>query len=307
MGRGWFILVARLSVMLAVGGGAVVSATWVISRAGTSQSDQLAFQSDREGNWEIYLLDINRGLTHNLTRNPADDLGPAWSRATQQLAFYSSREQRAPQLYVMKLTSQRTQAVNPNRRGNWRPTWSPDGERLAFMYGYASIRIVNANGGQERDLAYGFSPVWSPIDGRIAFYADHPPRSLNADIYLLDDMGRNLHNLTQNQFHNWDPAWSPDGSQIVFISSRDGNPDLYVMNARCGQTPEHCGDGLRRLTHTTAMNATPAWSPDGRRIAFESHRDGYSHLYLVNADGNGLRRITFGRANNRFPVWIDRS
>ena len=74
------------------------------------------------------------------------------------------------------------------------------------------------------------------------------------------------------------PAWSPDGRRIAFHSKRDGNPEIYVMNAD--------GSGVTRLTYNGARDLVTAWSPDGRRIAFYSNRDGGNwEIYVMNAAG----------------------
>ena len=88
------------------------------------------------------------------------------------------------------------------------------------------------------------------------------------------------------------PVWSPDGRRIAFLSRRDGNKELYVMNAD--------GSGQRRLTRDASISATPAWSPDGRTLAFESVRDGTTGVYVVNADGGGQRRLA---RNGHAPAW----
>ncbi len=103
------------------------------------------------------------------------------------------------------------------------------------------------------------------------------------------------------------PVWSPDGRKIAFLSRGDGNNGpynngLYVVSAD--------GSGQRRLTDDARITlgwllahlgmTTPAWSPDGRKIAFESGRGGQNGLYVVNADGSGRRMLT---RNGQAPAW----
>ena len=89
-----------------------------------------------------------------------------------------------------------------------------------------------------------------------------------------------------------DPAWSPDGRQIAFASSREGSLDVYVMEAD--------GANGRRLTSTKENDGHPTWSPDGKRIAF--HRsDG--HLYVMNADGSRVHRVTTTLLPETEPAW----
>ena len=91
------------------------------------------------------------------------------------------------------------------------------------------------------------------------------------------------------------PTWSPDGRRIAFGSDRDGNREIYVMNAD--------GSGVTRLTDNDAIDSGPAWSPDGRRIAFSSTRDGSFEVYVMNADGSGVTRLTDNDAFDWHPAW----
>jgi Tol biopolymer transport system component len=82
---------------------------------------------------------------------------------------------------------------------------------------------------------------------------------------------------------------------IAFTSQRDGNSEIYVMNAD--------GTDQRRLTHAAGDDYSPDWSPDGRKIAFVSERDGNDEIYGMNADGSEQRRLTSSRAHDYPPAW----
>ena len=85
--------------------------------------------------------------------------------------------------------------------------------------------------------------------------------------------------------------------QIVFYSQRDGNQEIYVMNAADGSNQT-------RLTSVNANDSDPSWSPDHTKIAFESDRDGTANIYVMNADGSGLTNLTYhGLANHSNPSW----
>ena len=101
--------------------------------------------------------------------------------------------------------------------------------------------------------------------------------------------------LTYNDGFDLFPVWSPDGRRIAFDSDRDGNWEIYVMNAD--------GSGVTRLTDNDAADGFPAWSPDGRRITFDSDRDGNWEIYVMNADGSGVARLTDNGAADGFPAW----
>lgn len=82
---------------------------------------------------------------------------------------------------------------------------------------------------------------------------------------------------------------------MTFISTRDGDGEIYVMNAN--------GSGQMRLTNNSAEDGVPVWSPDGARIAFSSSRDGNWEIYVMNADGSGQMRLTNSSALDYKPAW----
>jgi len=129
-------------------------------------------------------------------------------------------------------------------------------------------------------------------DGLIVF-SFVPLVSVPGDIFVVEPDGSNLQNLTTHPAHDTMPAWSPDGSQIAFISNRDAVApplqwDVFVMNAD--------GTEVRNVTRSPgASERMPDWSPDGTKLAFERHgNDGTSFLYTMNVDGSGERRLTRG-------------
>ena len=138
------------------------------------------------------------------------------------------------------------------------------------------------------------NPAWSP-DGRSIAYTSWLsgfPEVLVSYIYE----GRMTRPANGNaDDHNFLPAFSSDGSQIAFMSNRDGNSDLYVVNT------DGTGE-VRRLTNHPAIDVSPTWSPNGQQIAFTSDRTGAPQIYVVGADGTGLRRLTYETYCDR-PTW----
>ncbi len=114
-------------------------------------------------------------------------------------------------------------------------------------------------------------------------------------IFLTDLGGKYWNSLSDQQSDNDSyPRWSPDGKHIVFVSSSDGTPQIYVMDA----------DGTNRRPLTNQYeNADPAWSPDGTEIAFSSYRNGNSDIFVINSDGSNERRLTTNPFLDDQPDW----
>ena len=95
---------------------------------------RIAFMSDRDWNWEIYVMDNDGGNQQNLSSNPAEDMDPSWSPDGQWIAFSSDRDDRGGnrQIYVMDTNGNNQRNLSNNDFDEWDPSWSPDGKRIAF-------------------------------------------------------------------------------------------------------------------------------------------------------------------------------
>ena len=111
----------------------------------------------------------------------------------------------------------------------------------------------------------------------------------------MNSDGANQLNVTNSPAGDGWPCWSPDGTKIAFVSSRDGDMEIYVVNAD--------GSGLTKLTDNSAWDGGPTWSPDGTQIAFQSKRDGDYRVYVMDAAGTDQTRLTDEKSS--YPVWMD--
>jgi TolB protein len=266
-------------------------------------SDQIAFETNVNGNWDIYLLDVRTALVRNLTNNPADDLSPSWSPNGREIIFYSDRNgDHSAELHIMNMDTLKLRLFTEERGDYRRAVWSPDGHEVAYTIGYGQLQLANTDGTLRRPLGYGFSPTWSP-DGRwILYYADSLD-SLNAEIYALDTSATVLLNLSRNVAHDWSPAWSPDGNSVAFVTSRDGNAELYLMENLCLVVTASCDFSLRRLTYDVSNDSSPAWSPDGKTLVYESQHSQNYDLYLIDLDTLRSTPLLITPANERYPAW----
>ncbi len=284
----------------------------------------IAFESERDGNAEIYVMRVDGGDQRNLTRHPAREVAPAWSPDGTRIAFISDRTGH-PEIFVMNADgSGVTQLTNSPEAGWWTPlSWSPDGTRLALARVPVNfpndregveIYLVNADGSGTAFVTQNrfndFTPKWSPDGQRIAFIG---LRYTTSVLYTINLDGTGLLTLGVSGGRNADlHDWSPDGRRLAYFSvSRlrygDYGDEIRIVNA----------DGSDEKVILTldkprrARYEGLAWSPDGTRLIFASdHEDntegylgGLQQIYLLWADGSGLTRLTGAPANHTEPRW----
>ncbi len=267
-------------------------------------TSDLAFHSDRDGDYDIYVLDHQAGEIMQLTDDPAEDVNADWAPDGLLIAFQSDRDGNE-EIYVMDRDGGVIRRLTDHPADDLKPIWSPDGQKLLFEStrdGNPEIYIMDRDGNDVVRLtdnsSNDWAPVWSPDGHQIAFISNRDTRQPLYEIYVMNVDGGNARRLTGLDFDNRSPDWSPDGRQITFVSNRiDDNWDIWVMSS------EGEDAGLQRLTIDPSRDWSPAWSPDGQWIAFESDREGNYELYCMSADGSEQVRLDQDGADDRRPRW----
>jgi Tol biopolymer transport system component len=216
---------------------------------------RIAFRSERHGDPEIWVMNADGSGQRRLTRG----LSPAWSPDGSQIAYASpgtilcppGRGRRCSGLSIMNADGSGRHRV-PNTDGGEYPSWSPDGERVAFnsnLSGDHVMYIVDVDGSDLVDLSSvgeGWQVDWSP-DGRSILFTSHRDHPDNyTDIYVMRPDGSGVERLTDQRAYT--PAWSPDGTHIVFSA-----PGLFVMRADGSEITSLPMDGV-------GETALPDWA-----------------------------------------------
>ena len=168
------------------------------------------------------------------------------------------------------------------------PSFAPAGNRLSVQGGN-TMWIIGSDGKGLRPLSEGEYPAWSPVDDWIAHRGCY---GSDCGVWLTHADSGERRRLTTGG-GDGQPAWSPDGKWLAYISKEDGNFELYKI-ARDGA-------GQVRLTNTPQSDGLPVWSPDGKWIAFRSDRDGKWAIYVMPAAGGTATKVIEADV---LPVWF---
>ena len=225
-----------------------------------TQSIQALTSVSRNENKGYYIcvMDMDTGDLRPL----ASGISPAWSPDGRRIAFCRLKGQRAD-IYVINADGSDPVRITKERASSFNPVWSPDGTRIAFSSGMRTDRrirniyVMDADGANQRQLTHTSTvgwwndhAAWSPDGTQIAYAAGKTNRRgrIQSTIFVMDANGGNRRAIVTQAYY---PAWSPDGQKIVFCSNRDGNEEIYMIDAD--------GKNLRRLTNNHYHDTQPAW------------------------------------------------
>ncbi len=258
-----------------------------------ASAGKIAFGSNRDGSWNIYTMNGDGSEVVQLTSNAGDNWDPAWSPDGTRIAFASDRGNPGNyDLYLMNADGSNVQQLTNLSGTETHPTWMPDGSSIVFecagSAGDSDIcslpvsaplsepgRLVGLPGNET-------FPAVLPDGGKIAFASDNWG---NSDVFVITLANGELAQLTNDPAFDGQPAWSPDGQAIAFVSERSSEQgEIFVMQA----------DGSEQvpLTQNTETDGYPSWSLTGQYLAFHTGRDGNYEIYVMSTNGQFQTNIS---------------
>jgi TolB protein len=246
---------------------------------------------------EVYVGDYDGANQRRITINRTLNITPSWSPDGRAIA-YTSYRRGFPDILISNIFVGTMEEPSKGMGQNWLPVFSPDGKLVAFTSnrdGNPEIYVMNRDGSGVRRLtdnpAIDSTPTWSPNGTQLAFTSD---RSGSPQIYVVAADGTGMRRITFESYADR-PTWSPAPYNEIAFAARTGpGYDIKVLDIAKGET--------RQITFGEGSNESPAWSPNGRHLAFTSTRTGRSNVFTIDRDGRNVRQITRD-GGNFTPNW----
>ncbi len=262
--------------------------------------DRIVFTSERDGNFDIYVMNADGSDVTNLTRREEGSASyPVYSPDGELIAFTGDFEGQG--VYVMNADGTGVRKVFGGDGLLENPDWSPGGTQLVFTYTdpgaqAPAVSIVDLDGSGQHVLfdqpRGSCDPAWSPDGSLIAFASCIGG---NDDLYVMNADGTGVRQLTDTPLFEFQPVWSPDGGELVFARGGLGDFDLFVISVD--------GSDTRQIVDRPGSDQQPAWSPDGERIVFAAGTTGQGSVFVVSAEGGEPREVTPDGGGDS-PSWV---
>lgn len=302
-GRRRRLVIALFQAAVLLGGALVARSASATTIIGASQ---LVFDSNRDGNYEIYAMGFDGAAPQQITHDTRfDSWWPRLSPDRTRILFYRTpagthdRDFTKTSLWSVNADGTDVHLVIANGANGWQfqghAMWSPDGTHLAMFAGSQSspqIWLTNADGSAPRKVlsrpGTNLDPSWDASGSSLLFISCPVAACIGTsyEVYRVRTDGSSLQRLTNDVARDQDPAASPDGSSIAWLRQTTAPSwGIYLMDYR--------GAGQRALIADLQVNSKPAWSDDGHWLFFHRLAAGQTSfgIWRIHADGTGLSEI----------------
>ncbi|MCO6490491.1 MAG: PD40 domain-containing protein [Phaeodactylibacter sp.] len=235
----------------------------------------IVFESDRNGKWDIFIMDDEGGQLVQLSDQPGDCRRPSWHPDGRKVLFESSIDNVTA---LFEVNTDRTglrevMRLDKETSAGLFARYARDGRRIAFtlqesetnfnlyLYDLAENRTTALFTDEYRNVY----PQWHPSGKEILFFSRHETNNEDDEIYRLKLKSGKLKRLTRWPRHNFCPAWSADGRRIAYVTSmEDIRPEIYIMKKN--------GKRQERITFNEDGDTLPHWHPDGKKLLITGYR-----------------------------------
>lgn len=269
----------------------------------------IIFMSTRDGNFEVYQMNINSGHAKNLTCNKTTDYSFS-NFKNGDLLFYSNRDGN-DEIYRLDKDGKKFTNLTNNPAGDRIADISPDESKIVFTSDRNNknkdIFIMNSDGTNiislTNDVNFEDAPSFSPDGNKIIFTKDIITNtdetaysSSNGEIFIMNIDGSNITRLTNREGFDGGAQFSPDGSKIAFYGKTEkGNYEIFLMN------PD--GTNIENLTNDELEDYSPSWSPDGNWIAYTKGNSENYDVWVINLKTKIKHRLTTQPKRDESPYW----
>jgi len=246
----------------------------------------------------IAILITSCGKTKNLKTVEGQMLKKGKVSKTSLIVYVSHLEEDL-EIFVMNVDGSNSNRLTTNTAEDMYPSWSHDGTMIAFLSdrdGDMGVYTMNADGTNQRLIKAHSSaiPAWSFDDKRLLITDDNVLGSKIITIDLITKEERLVNSGSQSDGFG---KWVASGMAIVFESRRDGNGEVYRVNAMDGSN-------LIRLTENPNLDEWLSWSQDGKKIAYTTGLEGDKDIWIMDADGSNKQILTKDISiGDSFPSW----
>ena len=293
-----------------IGNGNPSWSTIIKNKNENSTTAKIVFQSDRDGNHEIYIMNSDGSDQTNISKHSGFDGSPVFSPNGKKIAFVSDRSGKH-NVWIMNADGSNLYNLTNSSSENYYPSWNPDGTKITYdSYSEGApggdIFIINVDGSNPKNLTNtkqdeGY-PSWSPSGDLITYDMGGYEHSKTGNFTIFSiniNMNNKISAVTDNSGNSGDASWIPQSNQIVYSSDKDdpegGNYEIYTISSD--------GTGDIRLTFKDGTDTDPTVSDDGRLIAFDSDRDGDSEIFVMNSNGTKQKQLTNNSSWDGMPNW----